>query len=117
VDPVHADLPLKTYQIVNTFRYETKQTRAFIRVREIHFFESHTCHADFEDAERQVQEDYDIPAGSRRDGACPTSSSKERTGTSSGSVLYCRDRHAPAVRKKPAAGVDTPIQGELLAAL
>jgi prolyl-tRNA synthetase len=56
----HADLPLKTYQIVNTFRYETKQTRAFIRVREIHFFESHTCHADFEDAERQVREDYDI---------------------------------------------------------
>ncbi|SVB91150.1 uncharacterized protein METZ01_LOCUS244004, partial [marine metagenome] len=26
----HADLPLKTYQIVNTFRYETKQTRSFI---------------------------------------------------------------------------------------
>ncbi len=56
----HADLPLKTYQIVNTFRYETKQTRAFIRVREIHFFESHTCHADFDDAERQVREDYQI---------------------------------------------------------
>ena len=56
----HADLPLKTYQIVNTFRYETKQTRAFIRVREIHFFESHTCHADFEDAERQVNQDYEI---------------------------------------------------------
>jgi len=58
----HADLPLKTYQIVNTFRYETKQTRAFIRVREIHFFESHTCHADFEDAERQIREDYDVLA-------------------------------------------------------
>lgn len=58
----HADLPLKTYQIVNTFRYETKQTRAFIRVREIHFFESHTCHADLEGAERQVREDYDIMA-------------------------------------------------------
>lgn len=53
----HADLPLKTFQIVNTFRYETKQTRAFIRVREIHFFESHTCHSDFDDAERQVEED------------------------------------------------------------
>ena len=46
----HADLPLKTFQIVNTFRYETKMTKAFIRVREIHFFEAHTCHADFEDA-------------------------------------------------------------------
>jgi len=56
----HADLPLKTFQIVNTFRYETKQTRAFIRVREIHFFEAHTCHVDFEDAERQVQEDKKI---------------------------------------------------------
>ena len=56
----HADLPLKTYQIVNTFRYETKQTRAFIRVREIHFFEAHTCHVDFEDAEKQITEDKEI---------------------------------------------------------
>jgi prolyl-tRNA synthetase len=56
----HTDLPLKTFQIVNTFRYETKQTRAFIRVREIHFFEAHTCHADFEDAERQIKEDKEI---------------------------------------------------------
>ena len=56
----HADLPLKTFQIVNTFRYETKQTRAFIRVREIHFFESHTCHVDFKDAEKQVKEDKEI---------------------------------------------------------
>ena len=32
--------------MVNTFRYETKQTRSFIRVREIHFFEAHTAHAD-----------------------------------------------------------------------
>ncbi len=56
----HSDLPLKTFQIVNTFRYETKQTKAFIRVREIHFFEAHTCHVDFEDAERQVKEDKEI---------------------------------------------------------
>jgi prolyl-tRNA synthetase len=56
----HADLPLKTFQIVNTFRYETKQTRAFIRVREIHFFESHTCHVDFEDAEKQIIENKKI---------------------------------------------------------
>lgn len=56
----HADLPLKTFQIVNTFRYETKQTRAFIRVREIHFFEAHTCHTDFEDAEKQITEDKEI---------------------------------------------------------
>ena len=56
----HSDLPLKTFQIVNTFRYETKQTRAFIRVREIHFFEAHTCHKDFEDAEKQIKEDLEI---------------------------------------------------------
>ncbi len=56
----HSDLPLKIYQIVSTFRYETKQTRAFIRVREIHFFEAHTAHRDYEDAERQIREDLDI---------------------------------------------------------
>ncbi|MDR0198410.1 MAG: proline--tRNA ligase [Methanomassiliicoccaceae archaeon] len=56
----HTDLPLKIYQIVNTFRYETKQTRSFIRVREIHFFESHTCHVTEEDAQKQVEEDFVI---------------------------------------------------------
>ena len=56
----HGDLPLKVYQIVNTFRYETKQTRSFIRVREIHFFESHTCHVTEEDAQAQVEEDFVI---------------------------------------------------------
>jgi prolyl-tRNA synthetase len=56
----HADLPLKTYQIVNTFRYETKQTRSFIRVREIHFFEAHTAHIDEEDATKQINEDLKI---------------------------------------------------------
>ena len=58
----HADLPLKTYQIVNTFRYETKQTRSFIRVREIHFFEAHTAHADEDGATRQIEEDLEIVA-------------------------------------------------------
>ena len=58
----HQDLPLKIYQIVNVFRYETKQTRAFMRVREIHFFESHTCHVSEEDAQRQIEEDTEILA-------------------------------------------------------
>src|SRR6266704_1316615 len=53
----HADLPLKVYQIVPVFRYETKMTRTFMRVREIHFFEAHTAHATFEDAEQQIRED------------------------------------------------------------
>ncbi len=56
----HQDLPLKTYQNDNTFRYETKQTRPFIRVREIQFFESHTCHVSEEDAQLQVEEDIQI---------------------------------------------------------
>ncbi|WP_269849136.1 aminoacyl--tRNA ligase-related protein [Methanosarcina horonobensis] len=53
----HADFPLKLYQIVNTFRYETKHTRPLIRLREITSFkEAHTVHATWEDAEAQVKE-------------------------------------------------------------
>lgn len=53
----HADLPKKYYQIVSTFRYETKATRPMIRVREITTFkEAHTAHATFEDSERQIRE-------------------------------------------------------------
>jgi prolyl-tRNA synthetase len=52
----HADLPMKYYQIVNTFRYETKQTRPLIRLREItSFMESHTVHATWDEAETQVE--------------------------------------------------------------
>jgi prolyl-tRNA synthetase len=52
----HADLPLRIYQIVNTFRYETKHTRPLIRLREITSFkEAHTAHASYEDAEKQVK--------------------------------------------------------------
>ncbi|MDP6864385.1 MAG: His/Gly/Thr/Pro-type tRNA ligase C-terminal domain-containing protein [Candidatus Poseidoniaceae archaeon] len=56
----HKDLPLKVYQMVNTFRYETKQTRSFIRVREIHFFEAHTAHVDEDCASRQIAQDLEI---------------------------------------------------------
>src|SRR5512133_3770069 len=53
----HADFPIKIYQIVNTFRYETKHTRPLIRLREITSFkEAHTVHATWEDAESQVKE-------------------------------------------------------------
>ncbi len=51
----HRDLPLNVYQIVNTFRYETKTTRPFVRVREIHFFEEHTCQLDEERATERVR--------------------------------------------------------------
>ncbi|ACV24215.1 proline--tRNA ligase [Methanocaldococcus fervens] len=54
---VHTDLPIKIYQIVNTFRYETKHTRPLIRLREIMTFkEAHTAHSTKEEAEEQVKE-------------------------------------------------------------
>ncbi|MBT8507179.1 proline--tRNA ligase [Methanomicrobiaceae archaeon CYW5] len=53
----HADLPIKLYQIVNTFRYETKHTRPLIRLREITSFkEAHTVHTTWKEAEKQVEE-------------------------------------------------------------
>ena len=52
----HTDLPFRIFQIVNVYRYETKHTRSFIRVREIHFYEAHTAHRDFDDAERQMDD-------------------------------------------------------------
>jgi len=53
----HSDLPMKYYQVVNTFRYETKHTRPLIRVREITTFtEAHTVHATAEETEAQVKE-------------------------------------------------------------
>jgi prolyl-tRNA synthetase len=52
----HADLPLRIYQIVNTFRYETKHTRPLIRLREITSFkEAHTVHATWNEAAEQVE--------------------------------------------------------------
>ena len=52
----HADLPIKIYQIVNTFRYETKHTRPLIRLREITSFkEAHTAHANWQEAAQQVE--------------------------------------------------------------
>ncbi|MFQ6123063.1 MAG: proline--tRNA ligase [Candidatus Heimdallarchaeota archaeon] len=53
----HADLPLKLYQVVSTFRYETKHTRPLLRVRELTSFkEAHTVHASYEELEQQIQE-------------------------------------------------------------
>jgi prolyl-tRNA synthetase len=72
----HADLPLKTFQIVNTFRYETKQTRSFIRVREIHFFEAHTVHATEDDATEQINEDAEMVQSILHDLCLPSIVSK-----------------------------------------
>jgi prolyl-tRNA synthetase len=53
----YADLPLKLYQIVTVFRFETKATRPILRMREIDFKEAHTAHATAEEAEAEVQEE------------------------------------------------------------
>ena len=53
----HKDLPFKTYQRANVFRYETKATRPFLRSREFHWIETHCAHATKEDAMKQVHED------------------------------------------------------------
>ncbi len=57
----YKQLPKKYYQIVSMFRYETKATRAMIRLREVTTFkEAHTAHSSFEDADRQVMEAIEI---------------------------------------------------------
>ena len=51
------DLPFKTYQRANVFRYETKATRPFLRSREFYWIEAHDVFATEKDAKKQVKED------------------------------------------------------------
>jgi len=51
------DLPFKTYQRANVFRYETKATRPFLRSCEFHWIESHCAFATEEEALQQVKQD------------------------------------------------------------
>ncbi|MFH1289805.1 MAG: aminoacyl--tRNA ligase-related protein, partial [Nanoarchaeota archaeon] len=51
------DLPFKTYQRANIFRYETKATRPFLRSREFHWIETHCAFASEKGAMDQVHED------------------------------------------------------------
>ena len=53
----YKDLPFKTYQRANVFRYETKATRPFLRSREFHWIEAHCAHSTEEDGMKQVKED------------------------------------------------------------
>ena len=55
----YSDLPLKLYQIVTVFRFETKATRPILRMREFDFKEAHTAHATEEEAEVEVKEEID----------------------------------------------------------
>jgi len=56
----HADLPLKVFQSVCVYRYETKATRPLFRMREFLWNEAHTAHRDWEEAEKQVREAVEI---------------------------------------------------------
>ncbi len=53
----YKDLPFKTYQRANVFRYETKATRPFLRSREFHWIETHCVHETEGNAMKQVRED------------------------------------------------------------
>jgi len=53
----YKDLPFKTYQRANVFRYETKATRPFLRSREFYWIETHCAFATQEEAELQIKED------------------------------------------------------------
>jgi len=55
----YTDLPLKLYQIVTVFRFETKATRPILRMREFDFKEAHTAHATEAEAEAEVKEEID----------------------------------------------------------
>ncbi|MFT4325982.1 MAG: proline--tRNA ligase [Candidatus Woesearchaeota archaeon] len=54
------DLPMKTYQSVNVFRYESKMTRPFMRTRELHWTEAHNVFATEEEAYADAKENLDI---------------------------------------------------------
>ncbi len=57
----YRDLPLKVFQIVSIFRYETKATHPLIRVREVTTFkEAFTFHSSKEEAEKQMEEAFNI---------------------------------------------------------
>jgi prolyl-tRNA synthetase len=51
------DLPLRIYETVSSFRFETKHTRTLIRDREITcWYEIHTAHATREESEEELKE-------------------------------------------------------------
>jgi prolyl-tRNA synthetase len=55
----YKQLPMKTYQRAQVFRYETKATRPFLRSREFHWIETHCLFENMEKAMHQVHEDMD----------------------------------------------------------
>jgi prolyl-tRNA synthetase len=66
----YKDLPFKTYQRANIFRYDTKATRPFLRSREFHWIEGHCAHASEKDAMNQVNEDMETTKEFLHDTCC-----------------------------------------------
>ncbi len=56
----HKDLPLKAYQSVQVYRYETKMTKPLMRGREFFWIETHTVQKTMDLASKQVIEDMEI---------------------------------------------------------
>jgi prolyl-tRNA synthetase len=53
----YKDLPFRTYQRANIFRYESKATRPFLRSREFHWIETHCAFATEQEAFQNVLDD------------------------------------------------------------
>ena len=53
----YRDLPMKTYQSVAVYRYETKATRPLFRGREFLWIETHNVFSSEEEARKHVEED------------------------------------------------------------
>ena len=56
----HKDLPLKVFQSVSVYRYETKATRPLLRGREFLWIEAHDAFKNEEEARKQVEQDMEI---------------------------------------------------------
>lgn len=52
----YRDLPILLNVWNSVFRYETKATKLFLRVREIIWQEGHTCHASKEEADKEAEQ-------------------------------------------------------------
>jgi len=56
----YKELPMKTYQRANIFRYDTKATKPFFRGREFYFFETHNIFETYEESVDEVFNDMQI---------------------------------------------------------
>ncbi|MDP8023077.1 MAG: proline--tRNA ligase [Nitrososphaeria archaeon] len=67
----YRDLPMKTYQSVAVYRYETKATRPLFRGREFLWIETHNVFPSEEEAKRHVEEDISMMSEQLKDLGIP----------------------------------------------